>query len=264
MELTPRAEALKDPVRDVLVRVDTTIAALPEFDPATSEREFRIVASDYTLATIAPHLLALAHHQSRTVRFRFFPQVEPPRQVIDRNEADMLIYPRAYCASEHPIETLWEETFVCLVCSHSSHARTPLTAERFAQAGHVLMQPPNAEPSFESWFMQRHGITRRAEVTTYSFASVPRLVVNTERIATVHRRLALLAQQALPLRLLEPPMAMPAMEQSLQWHKYRTQDPGLIWLRQLMHQAAARMDVAMHTQATEAMAGAGGRFTPKF
>lgn len=103
-----------------------------------------------------------------------------------------------------------------------------MTAERFAQAGHVLMQPSNTELSFESWFKQRHVITRRAEVTTDSFASVPPLILDTERIATVHRRLALAAQASLPLILLAPPVEMPVMEQSLQWHKYRTQDPGLI------------------------------------
>ncbi|MCE4557957.1 hypothetical protein [Pelomonas cellulosilytica] len=60
MELTPRAEALQESVRDVLVRVDSSIAAQPAFDPATSDREFRILASDYTLSTLAPHLMAIA------------------------------------------------------------------------------------------------------------------------------------------------------------------------------------------------------------
>ena len=33
MELTPRAEVLRVPVRDILVRVDASIATAPEFDP---------------------------------------------------------------------------------------------------------------------------------------------------------------------------------------------------------------------------------------
>jgi len=32
------------------------------------------------------------------------------------------------------------------------------------------------------------------------------------------------------------------MEQSMQWHKYRSQDPGLVWLRGLMAKAVLRMD----------------------
>jgi len=60
MELTPRADSLKDPVRDVLVRVEWTIAATSQFDPARSERQFNILLSDYTLATLIPSVLANA------------------------------------------------------------------------------------------------------------------------------------------------------------------------------------------------------------
>jgi hypothetical protein len=37
-------------------------------------------------------------------------------------------------------------------------------------------------------------------------------------------------------------MPMTHMTQSMQWHKYRTQDPGLLWLRGLLKQAVQRMD----------------------
>jgi LysR family nod box-dependent transcriptional activator len=38
-----------------------------------------------------------------------------------------------------------------------------------------------------------------------------------------------------------PPTPMPKMEQTMQWHKYLTNDPGLVWLRGL-HDAARQMD----------------------
>jgi hypothetical protein len=34
---------------------------------------------------------------------------------------------------------------------------------------------------------------------------------------------------------------MPPFEQAMQWHKYRSLDPGLLWLRTLMQQAARAM-----------------------
>jgi hypothetical protein len=40
-------------------------------------------------------------------------------------------------------------------------------------------------------------------------------------------------------------MPMTHMTQSMQWHKYRTQDPGLLWLRGLLKQAVQRMDAAI-------------------
>ncbi|HSV44496.1 MAG TPA: LysR family transcriptional regulator [Ramlibacter sp.] len=243
MELTPRAEVLRDAVHDVLLRVDATVAARPEFDPAQSDREFRILASDYTMATLMPHALALAHRQSARARFMLLPQVEDPQRALERGEVDLLIMPRDYCAPDHPTEVLFTEEFVCVLWQGSALAQGELTFERYAAAGHVVMQPHGtSQPSFEGWFVQRYGLARRVEVTSYNFVSPPQLVVGTERIATVHARLAHQLSRALPVVLRKPPFAMPAMQQALQWHKYRTKDPGIVWLRQVLHDAAQEMD----------------------
>ncbi len=242
MELTPRAESLLEPVREVLVRVDTTIAARPLFEPAKSDREFRIFISDYTMMTLMPHLLVLAHEQASNVRFEFLPQTDNPQRALERGEADLLLIPKGYCSPDHPIEPLFEEEFCCAVWSDSALAKKDLTFDAYVAAGHVVMQPPGGAKSFEAWFMERFGMTRRVEVTTFSFASAPHLVVGTERIATVHGRMGLLARKSLPLKLFPPPVPMPKMEQVVQWHKYRTQDPGLIWLREVLRRAVLRMD----------------------
>jgi hypothetical protein len=47
---------------------------------------------------------------------------------------------------------------------------------------------------------------------------------------------------AWPIELRPAPLPITAMEQGLQWHKYRAQDPGLVWLRGLLRSAVARMD----------------------
>lgn len=242
MELTPRAESLQDAVRDVLVRVDTTISAKPEFIAAKSDREFRIFVSDYTMVTLMPHVLALAATESAGVRFHFLPQVNHPQRLLERGEADLLVIPQIYCSPDHPTDALLEEDFCCLVWSASPLAQQPLTLGAYQSAGHVVMQPPGAAPSFEGAAMQRQEVTRRVEVATFSFVGALSLVVGTQRIATVHRRLALYAQRFLPVTVLEVPVALPKMEQAMQWHKYRTNDPGLAWLRELLLRAVVDMD----------------------
>lgn len=37
-------------------------------------------------------------------------------------------------------------------------------------------------------------------------------------------------------------MPFDRMEQSVQWHKFRTTDPGLVWLRGMLAEAVRRMD----------------------
>jgi LysR family transcriptional regulator, nod-box dependent transcriptional activator len=243
MEPTPRADTLQEAVRDVLLRIDTTISAQPDFDPATSDREFTLFVSDYSMQVLIPHALALLSRQRGTVRIKLLPQVAHPFRALERGEADLLIIPAAYVSSEHPSNTLFREDFVCTVWRDSQLARGELTPERYLGAGHVVMQPPEtSQPAFEDWFVQRHGISRRNQVSTFSFSSMPFLVIGTELIATVHLRLARLVQAALPITLKPVPLPMPVLEQTMQWHKYRTRDPGLLWLRTLMQQAAVAMD----------------------
>ena len=249
MALTPRAETLQEAVRDVLLRVDTTIAALPQFDPVLSDRSFRLFLSDYTSLTLIPHLMALAAQTSGSVRFELLPQVDQPQRALERGEADLLVMPAVYCAPNHPLDILLEEAFCCAVWQGSAHARQGLGADAYAAAGHVVMQPPGgSQPSFESGLMQRLGVVRRVQVSTFSFVSAVAAVVGTEHIATVHLRLARQLSCSLPIALLPLPIAIGAMQQAMQWHKYRSQDPGLVWLRGLMHQAVAAMDAAAPVQ----------------
>ena len=67
---------------------------------------------------------------------------------------------------------------------------------------------------------------------------MPLLVVGTDRVATIHRRLADQAARSLPVKIIELPYRLPKMQQSVQWHKYRSQDAGLIWLRGVIREAA--------------------------
>lgn len=240
MEPTPRAEALQQPVRDVLVRVDSTIATQPTFDPTRSDRVFRIFASDYTQMVIGSQVMALAAHQGATVRFDFLPQVAQPHKNLERGEADLLVMPKALLSTEHPDEVLYQERFVCVVWKEGRLARGTLTREHYLTAGHVVMHPQEAaSSSFEDWYVTKSGITRRIVASSYGFATVPGLLVGTDHVATMHERLARLLSTMWPLTIKPCPIEVPPMQQAIQWHKYRTQDQGSVWLRGLFRQAAA-------------------------
>lgn len=245
MELTPRAESLRDVVRDVLLRIDTSIATQPQFDCSESDRQFTLFVSDYTIELLMPHALALAAQQRSQVRFRLLPQVASPARSLERGEADLLLIPSGFCSAEHPTEIVFAEEHVCVVWRESSLARTGISFDRYAAAGHAVMSPNGTDqPTYESWFVERYGMTRRIEATTYSFTSLPFLVVGTELIATVHARLAHCLQPSLPIAILPLPLPMPPLQQAMQWHKYRSLDPGLVWLRQLLRDAATAMGPA--------------------
>ncbi len=243
MELTPRAESLEDSVRDLLLRVDSTLSPPSAFEPAASDRLFRIFASDYTQFVLAPALMTLAARQRSTVRFEFAPQVNHPHRFLERGEADLLIIPTGFMSPDHPREVLYQENFVCMVWRHGALAQGELDFDRYIAAEHVVMQPAGGRAdAFEGWFLKRYGITRRVAVMTYSFVTLPALLVGTDRIATVHERVARRLVGAWPLEIRPTPTKIEPMEQAMQWHKFRTKDPALAWLRDLLTEAATLID----------------------
>lgn len=245
MEPTPRAQGLQDAVRDVLLRVDSTIAMQPQFDPAASERSFRLFTSDYTQWVLGPHLMTLAAEQRCSARFEFLAQVANPQRDLERGEADLLIIPQGLTSPDHPEELLYEDQFVCAVWRGSRLAMGELSFERYVAAAHVVMVPAaTVFESFEAAFVRRYGVSRKVVATTFSFTAMPALIVGTEHVATVHARLARGLATALPIEIRPVPLPFVPMQQAMQWHKYRTQDPGLVWLRSLLHAAAKRMEAA--------------------
>ena len=58
MTPTERALQLQPVIRDVLSKLEATIQPETEFDPLTSDRTFRIMASDYAESTLLMTLLA--------------------------------------------------------------------------------------------------------------------------------------------------------------------------------------------------------------
>ena len=241
MELTPRAELLKVPVRDILVRIEASVTAVPAFDPRASDRVFRIYVSDYTLTTLVPHFLKAIAPYGHSVRFEFLPQTSQPHRTLEQGEADLLIIPEDFASKDHPCEILYEERFVCI--ADIAHPRLGATIDReeFSRERHAVVRPATTANSFEAYAIAQQGIEREIDATTYSFASLPYLVAGTDRIATLHARLARDAARHLGLKLMDLPFEMPPMRQAVQWHTYRTNDPALVWLRENMAAAYRSM-----------------------
>lgn len=244
MVVTPLGENLKIHVRNALNNIESTILVQPSFDPQTTDRIFSIFCSDYTQTVLAPHALELVGKQKSTARFQFLAQVENPDEQLEQGKADLLIIPSDFVSTQHPSEILHEEEFVCVVWQHSDIAKGDLTARKYAQAGHVLMRPAAVKKDFfDTIFTQQYDIKRRLIATTSNFGSLPALVIGSENIATIHQRLAVKMAKVWPLKILPLPFDIPTMKQSVQWHQYRNNDEGLIWLIQTLKEAAINMDI---------------------
>jgi len=237
MVLTPRAEGLADPVRDILVRIDAAVATPPAFDPATTTRSIALMVSDYSLATVVPHFVRTVAAEAPGMRLTIKPQRTFPGLQLEQGETDILISPRPYASTDHPSETLLRDPLVCVLDARNPAAQD-LTLDRFVALDHVAMEPPVADESYAARLLAEAGVSVSVAVTTFSFVSLPDLVQGTNRVALIQNRLAQRMARDHGLAIVPPPLDLAPLEQMLQWHSMRDSDQALIWLRGVLHQAA--------------------------
>lgn len=240
LTLTPLAQSLVEPVRDTLLKARATIARKPNFDPSTAQRRFTLSASDYvTTVMLAPAMARMAQ-QAPCVSIDIRSPVSGVVEVFDRGAIDLLVMPTQYTAQiRHPQQCWFEDEQICMVCANSLHVGAELSFEAYMALGHVTVHlGDERSTSFEEWFLPRYGQRRRVEASVDNFSTLPMMVIGTNRIATLHRRMAEHFARYLPVRLIKAPFEMPRVVEMMCWPRHLEHDPAHQWLRASLMAAA--------------------------
>lgn len=234
-------------IHDVLAIARDIAVANTGFDPGNTQRRFKILASDYVIAVLMPHVQRQLAKIAPGIDLQFVTLV-PPRAIeqgslvdeaVEQQHCDLVILPHAHRSLRHPSSALFEDGFRTIACRDNPHITDGLTLERYLALRHVVRAPGAGGPgSMEAEFLASQGLERRVAVTVEQFALIPEFVLGSDCIATLHQRLALLYAQRFSLLVLEPPLPIPPTLQVMQWHAYQDSDPALLWLRQLLLDSA--------------------------
>ncbi|MCG5487415.1 MAG: LysR family transcriptional regulator, partial [Sinorhizobium meliloti] len=208
---TPRAKALAPAVRDVLLHIQFSIISCDMFNPAMSERRFRIIVSDFVTLVFFEKVVERVVREAPAVGFELLAPDDEPNELLGRGEIDFLILPEQFMSNAHPQARLFDETLVCVGCAMNRQLSQQLSLEKYLSMGHVVAKFGRAlKPSIEEWLLVERGLKRRVEVVAPGFSLIPPLLSGTERIATIPLRLACHFAKIIPLRIVELPLALPA------------------------------------------------------
>jgi DNA-binding transcriptional LysR family regulator len=242
MEPTALALSLAPSVREILQRIRVTIQTRPTFDPATAQRRFRIMTSDYLVEVLLADVIRELATIAPGLQLQILPSNEISFAQFLKGDVDAIIVPEEHTMADHPRRVLFEDTFSCVVWSGNTTVREPLTMEQWLAMSHVVVHFGRDQLTiFERWFAEQSATARaerRVDIIAPSFGVVPHLVVGTQRVATMHTRHARLYEKLLPLRVLAPPPGFPVMRETLQWHRHLDTDPAIQWLVAFMDRLA--------------------------
>lgn len=231
MDPTPRALALRGPLRQLLEQTSQLWAEPRRFAPLESRDTFVIAATDYAELVLLPSLMALLAVEAPGVSVRIVPFPADVEAALESGACDLVIGVFPDLAPRMFQQKLFDEDFVCVVRRGHPKVKRKLTLKTFLSLGHIVTAPRGGTGSATDSALARKRLTRRVVLTTPHFLLVPWMVSRTDHVATLARRVASAMVQVLPLEVLENPVTLRPFTMTQVWAQARHQDSAHVWFR---------------------------------
>jgi DNA-binding transcriptional LysR family regulator len=227
MALTPRAEALREPLRAALLALGRALDP-PRFDPATDARRFRVAAPDLFSLLVLPALVRVLLTEAPAVQLISLPFGGGAAP----GEVDLEVVPDAPWSAEppRPTELLQRSLLDSEVVVFSRDPAPPWTVEAYAARPHLLVAPEGGGPTPVDAALAARGLRRPIAVQVSGFAEAAALVASTPLLLTAPRAFGRLLTGA-GVSAQPVPLPLPRQGLLLRWPARLDADPAHRWLR---------------------------------
>ncbi|HLW23926.1 MAG TPA: LysR family transcriptional regulator [Steroidobacteraceae bacterium] len=239
MAPTPRAESLAGPIRQSLSEIRKAIEGEMGFDPAKSDRTFRIFMSDLGQMVFLPKLLDLIAREAPGVNIQTV-QVPPARMrsvALESGDVDLAVgHFEEFEGSIHR-QVLFEEHYVGIVRPDHPTIQSTLSFQRFLQTPHLVYQPSGGGHMSQENVLDRAfwaaGVARRVAVRVAHTMGLTSIVSQTDLLVVVPHRLARACAALVDVKILDLPIDIPRFQIAQYWHDRFHIDPANRWLRRI-------------------------------
>ena len=241
---TPRALEIAPALHAALARLQGALTPI-DFDPATSDRSFRVVADAGACALLIPALAARLQAGAPNARLHVCDASLQLTQQLDAGQVDFVLGAVTAAPERFARERLRREALVWIVRAGHPLAQGPARLEAIMAAAHVVVATERAaagpsavtlQPSWEDIGavdadLARLGLRRRVRVVTPDIYSARAIVMSSDMVGLAPARLALAWGDG--LRVLETQPGLMA-DLSMLYGKDRLDEPAVAWLRGLL------------------------------
>ncbi|MCK7597513.1 LysR family transcriptional regulator [Microbulbifer sp. CAU 1566] len=235
MSPTPVADSVVKDVRQALVLLGRSVGSNARFDPARSEKVFRLGMNDLAESLLLPRL----HEEVRKVA----PSVAITSYYVEREAAtaelkagmiDLLLDAPVVNARELGQKPLGQLPYVIAMRPGHPLAATGLTMDDYLSAEHLHVSSRRKGRGQVELALHTQGLRRTIAMRVQNYLVAARITAGTDLLWTVPRVLA----QTLPLETAELPFAVEPLSWQLFWHRNADEDPANRWMREMMEAVA--------------------------
>jgi DNA-binding transcriptional LysR family regulator len=242
---TARALQLQPVVRDVLSKLEATIQPETEFEPVSSNRTFRIMASDYAETTLLARVLGELRTKAPSVTLDIVTPSDVSFHDVELGKVDMAINRFEELPMSFHQKVIWYDTFSCMV--NKEHPCLPnFDLNSYLEHQHVWVSKTGfgvgvgidpTEVQKLGWVdaeLDKLGKKRNIRVFTRHYHMAMWLAKEQGLIATLPTKATELYADNDNVRVLEPPFDIPPIALKMAWSPLLHHDVGHIWLRRLI------------------------------
>ncbi|GLS26569.1 LysR family transcriptional regulator [Marinibactrum halimedae] len=253
MTPTERALELQPVIRRSLSELERAIQPRADFDPESSHRVFRIMASDYAESTLLPEVLLKMRDLAPNVTLDVMTPSDVSFHDLEQGKVDLAVnrfdsLPQSF----HHIP-VWRDRFLCMV-NADNPIRNHFDLEVYLEAKHVWVSKTGMgigvgvnpdDVQRLGWVdeaLNKIDKKRNISVFTRHYQAAMLLAETLDLIVTLPSKAARLHENNPKVALLEPPFEIPPLELTLAWSPLLQHNPEHRWIRRLLMDVARGMD----------------------
>lgn len=239
MTASARALDIAEPIRQMLTLLEETLDG-GEFDPATSQRTFRLSMVDIGTSVLLPKLAGYLSRHAPGINVRLYQARGDALKRLDKQESDFALLPAGVVPPGYGLLEMSGIEFVLMMRPSHPLARGAITLERYCQYPHLIVTVTGNARSDVDEMLDRHGLRRRVAMTINSFANGVGIVAQSDMVFAVPRTFADSHAPLADLVVRDAPFddRYRFYKSALVWNKKLTDHPALRWFRQTIEHAA--------------------------
>lgn len=228
---TARAQALAPQIAKVLADIAALLQAGDAFDPATSDRIFRIAGSDHSGQLILPALGRKLAECGSHVRLVW----EPPGSSslaarLHNGELDLAVVARIRPPHDLATVMLYNDRYVYVMRHGHPQAGKALSMDDFCATPQIFLGYGTSalEDEIDN-VLAKQGRQRLAQMAVSSFGQIAQLLAHSDHAAVIAARVA--QTYAGQLQTYELPFDLPGYQMLACWDARASSDAAIVWLK---------------------------------
>jgi DNA-binding transcriptional LysR family regulator len=233
MTPTPRTLSVYEQTRRGLDALDAAFSPT-NFDPASSDRMFRLAMSDIGEMVFLPPVIRELNAIAPAVSIEIsqIPLAQLPR-ALDLGDVDFGIGNLPEICSQTAHTTAFKEHYVC-VGRRDHPLGKSMTRKAFEQARHVIVTSPFTGHHVVERALLEKGVRRTAILKIANYTSVPNVLAETDLLVTLPSRVAKVFERHFELQWSRLPLSVPTFDVRIHWSQRHESNDGHRWMRQLL------------------------------